>query len=248
MWYGRFTARPFLYSHNSNCYLFVFWALISYYDLMGRLEASDAIRRQLHVKVDELWKRKNSLPGAQLRSSAQALKADIERYQPWNSCTIFCFKNPYWKYTDLTERIREIDVLGIARIRGSSSLETGLLKGEAAAERFRGEASGAEKAVVFAITPAGAVTASFVGAEVPGGGKFSATGAETGRNLPGEVEDSWCCMKKAFMPIPGVFDCTCSDPNHPANKLRWLIWIGGTAALLFLLHPYVSLLTKAVRK
>ena len=215
---------------------------------MGRLEASDTIRLQFHKKVDELWNKKNSLPGSQLRSRAQALKADIERYQPWDACTIFCPFNPYWKYTDLTQRIREIDVLGIARMRGNRSLEAGLLTGEAAAERFRGEASGTEKAVAFAISPGGSVIASLTGAKVPGGGSISAITAETGRNIPGEVEDSWCCMKKAFVPIPGVFDCKCTDPNHPANKLRWVIWIGGTAALLFLLHPYVSLLTKAVRK
>jgi len=215
---------------------------------MARLEASDEIRRRIHIKVGNLWGRRNKLSGSHLKSKATVLKTDIEQYIPWSACTIFCPINPYWKYTDLTERIREMIVLGIARIRGNKALETGIKSGEAAAERFRGGATSTEKGTAFAFNPIAAAIAALTGSKVPGGGSLDPLAAETGKNIPGEVEDSWCCMKRAFVPIPGIFDCKCSDPNHPANTLRWFIWIGIAAALLFILHPYVTMLSTVIRK
>jgi len=136
-----------------------------------RKESSDDVRRQIHLKVQNLWKQRHQA-GSELESQAKQLKREIEQYKPWDACTLFCPINPYWKYTDLTERIREMITLGIAKRRRDLELEAGIRRGESAAEFYRGEPTTTEQAAAIALNPVGAAYAAITGAEVPGGGKL----------------------------------------------------------------------------
>jgi hypothetical protein len=231
-------------------------------------EATNELKRRFHIRVEELWKRRDSLPGPTLKAQAEALKAEIQQYAPWDSCTVFCPMNPYWKYTDLTERIREIIVLGISR-GGSSTmsaqrqaeLQAGVKSGEAAAERFRGEASTAEKlATGIVLGPAGYLIYAATGAPVPGGGRLSPMTAETASHLPEELGLEMCSKLESF----GVPKDLCNKCLKGKESLGWCIWgltpwwlklAGGTLVLgagVFYLGPIIrvagALASKVVGK
>lgn len=215
------------------------------------IEATNEIKRRIHLQVDELWKKKDLISGEELKKAAETIKKEIENYQPWDSCTLFCFRNPYWKYTDLTERIREMIVLGMAKISDNLNLQKGIRSGEIAAESYRGQPTTAEKIAALSTGPIPAFLYAASGGTVPGGGKLDATTAEIGGRMKGEIKNQVCCWTKSLIPLPEflsskIVDCKCDDTNHASKKIRWVIWAGVVIGILILIHPYVSVLSKMI--
>jgi len=224
---------------------------------MGSKSSTTSIRRNFHLKAEELFNKKDEMDPQTLLNRAQSLKSDIEQFAPWEGCSrFFCPINPYFAYHEITARIREVDVVARSRLgrfgeQRSREIREGVRSGEAQAERLRGSGSTAEQIASAAVLG------------VPGLLVTSATARETARETPQALKERTeelargdvCTSEQVGIPLigrlvcPGGVGCgwSCFYQKHKTAILILGTVVGlGVAAVV--LNPYAKIVQKAIGK